>query len=104
MFEDDARELGPVRLQDFANHIGVLIDDRRVRADVDDTVHTPFRRVVQSEAQAGQRLASTGGDSQEIGPFRTNSGGQTGFRNLPSKVDRKSTRLNSSHRCISYAV
>src|SRR5437762_11324540 len=26
------------------------------------------------------------------------------IRNVPGPLDRKSTRLNSSHRCISYAV
>src|SRR5437762_8851980 len=37
----------------------------------------------------------------------TNSDGKasvTGLPNLPKRPDRKSTRLNSSHRCNSYAV
>src|SRR5437763_3475802 len=34
-------------------------------------------------------------------PMRTSSGPPSGSE---SKSDRKSTRLNSSHRCISYAV
>src|ERR1019366_668753 len=96
MFQHNACELGSAGFQYVADDLGVLIDDGRVRADVDDTVHTPFRRVIQGETQAGERLASTGGDSQEVGAFRTNRGGQTGFRDLPSKVVNRRLGAKSS--------
>src|SRR5437867_13383632 len=38
------------------------------------------------------------------GSWRIHSGGTTHTRGSPEWIDRKSTRLNSSHRTISYAV
>src|SRR5689334_24595376 len=48
---------------------------------------------------AGDKAFSAGGDQRE----RT-GGGYTGGTGLGMDIDRKSTRLNSSHSSISYAV
>ncbi len=57
MFKDDACEFGSFRFQDAADNAGVLVDDGRIRAHVDNTIHTPFRGVIQRKTQAGERLA-----------------------------------------------
>src|SRR5947207_6261958 len=48
------------------------------------------------------RLRSTGGTGDAAG--RHLQSGQTSLRDLHRERDRKSTRLNSSHTVISYAV
>src|SRR5437867_4895734 len=90
MFQDYAGELGSAGLQYAAHDLGVLIDDGRVRADVNNTIHIPLRRVIQSETEARERLAPAGGNSQEIGvAFGTDRGRQAGFRDLLTNfVDR----------------
>src|SRR6202042_3233997 len=85
------RELGSFRLQDFANDVGVLVDDGGVRTDVDNTIHIPFSGVVQRKTQTGERLTSSSWNGQEAGPFRADRGRQAGFRDLLAQfVDRGS--------------
>src|SRR5437763_3081513 len=50
--------------------------------------------VVRADLEAERPLAWRRHDVQRIEPRG----------DVPRKLDRKSTRLNSSHRCISYAV
>src|SRR5437764_6276461 len=54
------------------------------------------------------KLETKGGgiqlDQIEGSVFASSSGGDIGIGKVGGDVDRKSTRLNSSHRCISYAV
>src|SRR5437762_2637239 len=69
------------QLTDGANRIGDVI--KLIRAIADQTNLLALNATIES-ARAG-----------EAG---------RGFAVVASEVDRKSTRLNSSHRCISYAV
>src|SRR5437879_10363191 len=50
------------------------------------------------------RPVQSAGDSAQPALFAVPSGGSRSAGKVTVKVDRKSTRLNSSHRCISYAV
>src|SRR5437762_7566708 len=69
------------------------------------------------EVTVYERNAAFGGKARSVSIAGSGSGGRTdlpgehGFRFFPGfykhitdTIDRKSTRLNSSHRCISYAV
>src|SRR5437879_9363340 len=52
--------------------------------------------------RSAYRIARFGENGRRVKRISTRF--RTGFGQMPSGRDRKSTRLNSSHRCISYAV
>ena len=85
MFKDNASEFSTCRFQDATDNVGVLVDDGGVRADIDNAAHVPFCGVVQPKTQTGERLSASRGNGQEIDPFRADSSGQTGFRDLLAK-------------------
>src|SRR5437588_8837050 len=60
----------------------------------------PYTTLFRSQGRGGRRPARRRGSSGRL-PDRVRRGG--GRRPLPAR-DRKSTRLNSSHTVISYAV
>jgi hypothetical protein len=64
-------EISPRRLQDLANNVGVLVNNGRVRADIDHTFYPSLGRVVKGEAQAGECLAPAGGNGQGENPLLT---------------------------------
>src|SRR5437763_13365462 len=67
----------------------------------------PYTTLFRSLSRAaGRRRASTSGEGRGTLGASPRPGGPGGptRRGQPAREDRKSTRLNSSHRCISYAV
>src|SRR5437763_11981039 len=52
----------------------------------------------------GDNLSGAGSVDQLVSSLYTDLGRQKGYLQNELTRDRKSTRLNSSHRCISYAV
>src|SRR5437879_10258732 len=95
----------------YIQYIGfnVAASSRLYNFDVIDAKEArEFSVKVQSEAFRPSRLRAQDGPSicferlkQELEAETEES--RTGAR-LSTRLDRKSTRLNSSHRCISYAV
>src|SRR5207248_3598612 len=83
------------------------------RLYVSDRAHLvlPYHKLVDSQSSASKEIGTTG---RGIGPAYEDKFGRRGIRVLDllarraltvdELVDRKSTRLNSSHRTISYAV
>src|ERR1039458_9018342 len=89
MLQHNAGKLGPVRLQNIPNDLGVLIDDRRIRTYINDAIHPPLGRMVERETEAGERLAPARGNGQKISTLRALRGEQTGAGDFPPKlVDR----------------
>src|SRR5437762_4078988 len=68
----------------------------------DDDVPAPFRPAVDSQTFAAGRRHTLSSCASRLAIQHSN-----GIPEIPlcaRAADRKSTRLNSSHRCISYAV
>src|SRR5258708_18826083 len=67
---------------------------RNLRVRVDAALQTSQQSIVGAPMEA----------SKKLGPCRIESLGERKFLEAMEKRDRKSTRLNSSHQIISYAV
>src|SRR5207248_11770209 len=90
------------RIYTLSLHDALPISERRVMGDltgVVERVDQKARTVEVAEAKGQRPVTMTVTDDTAI----TVRGEQRGLRDL-KKEDRKSTRLNSSHRTISYAV
>ncbi len=55
-----------IRFENTAYHVGVLIDDRGERDDVNHPIHVPLLGVMQSEAKTGKRLATASRYGQRV--------------------------------------
>src|SRR5437763_10746352 len=70
----------------------------------------PYTTLFRSAGEAGGDHPPVGPEPGVDGPIRSQPEDDVGgvrpllIRGVREDVDRKSTRLNSSHRCISYAV
>ena len=85
--------------QSIANILATKADTKHKKASTEDLMaklqdfkSDAMRRSAQRRAETMKAEEYVSGDSQSFRKLQTQAG------------DRKSTRLNSSHRCISYAV
>jgi len=51
-------------LKNFSDYIGILVNNGRIRNDIDNSVHLVLLRVQQGKTKAGQRLAPASGYSE----------------------------------------
>src|SRR5437879_6714309 len=112
----DPKKLNALAVQMHGRQIGVinrLAGDRHLFAFEQDYIDDPDRPTLSLsfKGQTGGLVSATRPTGLRLPPFFSNLLPEGHLRTylatragVKSERDRKSTRLNSSHRCISYAV
>jgi len=85
MLKDNAAGLNFLRLEDLPDLFCVLVDDRGVRDDVDETLHLFECSVVKRKSETCERFPATCGNCQCKSAFPSVRRMEAVVRNVPSK-------------------
>ena len=72
--------------QDLPEHFGVLLDDRRIRHDVDHALHSVCRSVPQRKGERRDRLSAAGRHRQSVNAFRFTARIHAGVQDLAAQA------------------